>query len=75
LNTVILPAAIALPRNLDHRRKTQRPCHRFRRNPQTLLAELEAQLIQSTLPPEKKEKLDFVTPPAILNALRPLFRW
>jgi hypothetical protein len=75
LNTVILPAAIALPRNLDHRRKTRRPRHRFRRNPQTLLAELEAQLIQTTWLPEKKEKLDFVTPPAILNALRPLFRW
>jgi hypothetical protein len=40
-----------LRRNLDHHRETQRQRHRFRRNPQTYLAQLEAQLIQSTLPP------------------------
>lgn len=36
---------------LEQRRTTQRQRHRFRRSPQTYLAQLEAQLIQSTLPP------------------------
>ena len=38
-------------RQLDQRRETQRLRYRFRRNPNNYLAQLEAQLVQRTLPP------------------------
>ena len=39
-----------LRRQLDKRRETQRQRYRFRRNPQAYLQQLEALLLQSTLP-------------------------
>lgn len=44
-------AWLALRAELDARREQQKQRTRFRRNPQTFLAQLERQFIQSTLPP------------------------